>query len=108
MSNAVRHAKPTVINVSLRCDPPNLVLEITDNGSGIADPQTACIEGFGLSNMQARAEKLIGGEPPMMFRTAKSTLYYPGTKKKATDLLNGSGRVRYFRGGILLNRKGQK
>jgi signal transduction histidine kinase len=58
MSNAVRHAKPTVINVSLRCDPPNLVLEITDNGSGIADPQTACIEGFGLSNMQARAEKL--------------------------------------------------
>src|SRR5262249_35835177 len=58
MSNAVRHAKPTVINVSLRCDPPNLVLEITDNGSGITDPQTACIEGFGLSNMQARAEKL--------------------------------------------------
>ena len=58
MSNAVRHAKPTVINVSLRCDPPNLVLEVTDNGSGIADPQTACIEGFGLSNMQARAEKL--------------------------------------------------
>ena len=58
MSNAVRHAKPTVISVSLRCDPPDLVLEITDNGSGIADPQTARIEGFGLSNMQARAEKL--------------------------------------------------
>jgi hypothetical protein len=44
----------------------------------------------------------------MIFRTAKSTLYYPASKKKATDLLNGSGRVRYFRGGILLNRKGQK
>ena len=58
MSNAVRHAKPTVINVSLRCDPPNLVLEVTDNGSGIGDPLTACIEGFGLSNMRARAEKL--------------------------------------------------
>jgi hypothetical protein len=39
---------------------------------------------------------------------AKSTVYYPASKKKATDLLNGSGRVRYFRGGILVNRKGPK
>jgi signal transduction histidine kinase len=39
MSNAVRHAQPTVINVSLRYDPPDLVLEVTDNGSGIAHPQ---------------------------------------------------------------------
>jgi signal transduction histidine kinase len=58
MSNAVRHAKPTVISVSLRSDPPNLVLEITDNGSGIADPEAARKEGFGLSSMQARAVNL--------------------------------------------------
>jgi PAS domain S-box-containing protein len=58
MSNAVRHAKPTVISVSLRCDSPNLVLEVTDNGSGIANTGDACREGFGLSNMQARAENL--------------------------------------------------
>ena len=58
MSNAVRHAKPTVISVSLRCESPNLVLEITDNGFGIADPQTAFKEGFGLSNMRTRAERL--------------------------------------------------
>jgi signal transduction histidine kinase len=31
MSNAVRHAKPTVINVNLHCNPPNLVLEVTDS-----------------------------------------------------------------------------
>jgi two-component system, NarL family, sensor histidine kinase LiaS len=58
MSNAVRHAQPTVINVSLRYDPPDLVLEVTDNGSGIAHPQAASRNGFGLTNMQARAKNL--------------------------------------------------
>jgi signal transduction histidine kinase len=58
ISNAVRHAKPTVISVRISYNPPNLVLEVTDDGTGIADPQEACREGFGLSNMQARAEKL--------------------------------------------------
>ena len=58
LSNAVRHAMPTVINVSLCCDPSKLVLEVADNGSGIANPQAACREGFGLSNLQARAKNL--------------------------------------------------
>jgi PAS domain S-box-containing protein len=58
ISNAVRHAKPTVIRVDVRWEPPNVVLEITDNGSGIANPQLASRGGFGLSNMRARAEKL--------------------------------------------------
>ncbi|MBV8413630.1 MAG: GAF domain-containing protein [Verrucomicrobia bacterium] len=58
MSNAVRHAKPTVINVNLRSRPPNLVLEIADNGSGIADAEAASKEGFGFSNMRARAENI--------------------------------------------------
>jgi signal transduction histidine kinase len=58
MSNAVRHAKPSVISIHLRCQPPDLVLEVTDNGSGIADSQAAGKEGFGFSNMRARAEKI--------------------------------------------------
>jgi signal transduction histidine kinase len=58
ISNAVRHAKPTVINVSVRGEPPNLLLEVTDNGSGIAEPQLVSGDGFGLSSMRARAEKL--------------------------------------------------
>lgn len=58
MSNAVRHAKPTVISVTLRCNPSDVVLEITDNGSGIAHPEAARQDGFGLSNMQARAKNL--------------------------------------------------
>jgi signal transduction histidine kinase len=58
IGNAVRHAKPTVISVNLRCEAPNLVLEVTDNGSGIADSHAASREGFGFSNMRARAENI--------------------------------------------------
>ncbi len=58
MSNAVRHAKPTIISVNLRCNPPDLILEITDNGCGIADSQAANSEGFGFSNMRARAKNI--------------------------------------------------
>jgi signal transduction histidine kinase len=58
ISNAVRHAKPTVISINLRCEPPNLVLDVTDNGSGIADFKAASREGLGFSNMRARAENI--------------------------------------------------
>jgi signal transduction histidine kinase len=67
MSNALRHAKPTVINVNLRCDAFDIVLEVTDNGSGMADSQAAGREGFGFSSMRARAEN-IGGK--LCVRTA--------------------------------------
>ena len=60
MSNAVRHAKPTVISVHLRCNPPDIVLEIIDDGSGVADSRAASREGFGFSNMRARVKKLRG------------------------------------------------
>ncbi len=69
ISNAVRHAKPTVINVNLRSEPPSLVLEVTDNGSGIADSRAARREGFGFSNMTARVKKLNG---TLNIRTASS------------------------------------
>ena len=55
ISNAVRHARPTVISVNLRCNPTYIVLEVTDNGSGIADSHLANSEGFGLSSMRSRA-----------------------------------------------------
>jgi two-component system NarL family sensor kinase len=60
ISNAVRHARPTVIGVSLRRNPTNLVLKIRDNGSGIANDRSSD-EGFGFGNMRARA-KNIGAE----------------------------------------------
>ena len=69
ISNAVRHAQPTVINVNLRYHPPDMMLEVIDNGSGIADSEAASKEGFGFSNMRSRADN-IGAQ--LEVRTARN------------------------------------
>ena len=56
--NAVRHANPDLIVVTLRWDPPNLVLQVNDNGSGISAARLEKNEGFGLGNMRARASEI--------------------------------------------------
>jgi PAS domain S-box-containing protein len=71
ISNAIRHARPTVISVSLRRNPPNLVLKIRDNGSGIAGGRSSG-EGFGFGNMRARA-KNIGAELDIRSRAGSGT-----------------------------------
>ncbi len=58
--NAVRHANPTLIGVTLRWDAPNLVLRVKDNGSGIAAARLEKSEGFGLRNMRERASEIDG------------------------------------------------
>jgi PAS domain S-box-containing protein len=60
ISNAVRHAKPTVVSVRLRWDPPNLILKVKDNGSGISSASLEKSEGFGLRNMRTRAAQIDG------------------------------------------------
>src|SRR3984893_6201944 len=60
ISNAVRHAKPTVVSVMLRWEPPNLILKVKDNGSGISSASLEKSEGFGLSNMRTRASQIDG------------------------------------------------
>jgi PAS domain S-box-containing protein len=59
ISNALRHAKSTAISVTLRSDPPNLVLKVKDNGIGITT-KAETREGFGFVNMRARVKKLKG------------------------------------------------
>ena len=59
ISNALRHAKSTVISVDLRSDPPNLILKVKDNGRGITT-EAETREGFGFANMRARVKKLKG------------------------------------------------
>jgi PAS domain S-box-containing protein len=61
ISNAVRHAKPTAVSVRLRLEPPNLILKVKDNGSGISRASVEKSEGFGLRNMRTRASQ-IGGK----------------------------------------------
>jgi two-component system, NarL family, sensor kinase len=58
ISNAVRHAKPTMVSVTLRWETPNLILEIKDNGSGISNASLEKSEGFGLRNMRTRASQI--------------------------------------------------
>ena len=59
ISNALRHAKSTVISVSLRSDSQSLILKVKDNGRGITSEAEAR-EGFGFVNMRARVKKLNG------------------------------------------------
>jgi signal transduction histidine kinase len=58
ISNAIRHANPTFLNVLLQSNSTELVLEINDNGTGIATAQLRNSEGFGLGNMRDRAKQL--------------------------------------------------
>jgi signal transduction histidine kinase len=60
ISNAVRHARPTVVSVTLRWEPPNLILKVKDNGSGISRASLKKSEGFGLRNMRTRASQIDG------------------------------------------------
>jgi PAS domain S-box-containing protein len=60
ISNAVRHAKPTVVSLTLRWEAPNLILKVKDNGSGISSASLEKSEGFGLRNMRARASQIDG------------------------------------------------
>ena len=55
---ALSHARPTEIGITLRRSPPDLVLKITDNGSGFVSNEKVRVKGFGLSNMRARAASL--------------------------------------------------
>ena len=59
ISNAMRHASATTISVTLRSDPANLILEVRDNGSGMAG-EAQSSEGFGLGSVRARVKTLNG------------------------------------------------
>ena len=58
--NAVRHANPTLIAVTLQWEAPNLVLQVKDNGSGISAARSETSAGFGMGNMRERASVIDG------------------------------------------------
>jgi signal transduction histidine kinase len=58
ISNAVRHAKPNVVTVTLRWDPPNLILQVKDNGSGISRARLEKSAGVGLGSMRDRVAQI--------------------------------------------------
>jgi signal transduction histidine kinase len=58
LSNVLRHAGATALEVALRREADRVRLSIADNGRGIASDSAS---GMGLSNMRARAGSLPGG-----------------------------------------------
>jgi signal transduction histidine kinase len=69
ISNAIRHGKPTVVIVTLGWEPPNLILQIKDNGPGIPPTCLVKSEGIGLRSIRKRAAH-IGAK--LVIRTGPS------------------------------------
>lgn len=60
LNNSLKHAQAHTLDITLRCLPQSLDLEVVDDGRGF-DPASVPAGGMGLSNMQHRAS-LIGGK----------------------------------------------
>lgn len=58
LTNVLKHARATRVEVRLGLDGDRLVLEIADDGRGEPDPAAAAGNGRGRANMRARAERL--------------------------------------------------
>jgi signal transduction histidine kinase len=58
ISNALRHAKPTVISVVLKGDLSLVTLEVRDNGTGIDRIRLESQDGLGIASMRDRAKHL--------------------------------------------------
>ena len=57
ISNALRHARPTVISVLLKGDSSLVTLEVRDNGTGIDRVRLENEEGLGINSMRDRAKQ---------------------------------------------------
>jgi signal transduction histidine kinase len=62
VSNAVRHARPRTVRITMTDEPAHWVLAVADDGVGMEQhPELYAREGFGLTSMRQRAGA-IGGE----------------------------------------------
>ena len=59
LSNSLRHGNPQHVEIALRSEPENVVLEISYSGEGF-DPNVPGRKGVGLVSMAARAEEMRG------------------------------------------------
>jgi signal transduction histidine kinase len=58
IGNAIHHGRPTIVIVTLDWKPPNLILQIKDNGFGIPKTRLTKGEGMGLRSMRERAAQI--------------------------------------------------
>lgn len=72
LTNIMRHAKATRVDVLLKQENGQLVLVVQDNGRGISEDEIAGTRSLGLVGMRERA-MLIGGEVSLHGRPGKGT-----------------------------------
>ena len=73
VSNAVRHARPRNVRISLTGKPGDWLLSVADDGRGMEQrPERAAQQGFGLTSMRERASA-IGGEFKIESRPGEGT-----------------------------------
>jgi signal transduction histidine kinase len=72
LTNVARHANATRVNVRLKEDTDNIILEVADNGRGITEMEIQNSQSFGLLGMRERA-LLFGGEVNITGRQGKGT-----------------------------------
>jgi signal transduction histidine kinase len=79
ITNAVSHANPTKLTITLRYQEPQVKLIVEDNGSGFdASPETA---GFGILGMQKRAQA-VGAQLTIAGAPGKGTQVHVSARSK--------------------------
>jgi len=86
VSNAVKHASASAIDVYLHYQPEKLNVVIADNGKGF-DTGERCKSGIGLNNMHVRAE-LLKGKLEVVSEKNKGTTITLSIDNTETSLLN--------------------
>ena len=84
LTNIGRHAKATVVRVSLKADGEQLVLQVEDNGEGIRPEATSDSRSLGLLGMRERAS-VLGGEATISPITPHGTRVSLRLPRAATD-----------------------
>jgi signal transduction histidine kinase len=73
VSNAVRHARPHIVRITMADGPMHWTLAVADDGIGMEQsPEASARQGFGLSSMRQRAGA-IGGEWQIESRPGSGT-----------------------------------
>jgi signal transduction histidine kinase len=72
LTNVIRHAHATRVDVALREDQGHLVMEVKDNGRGISIDEITNTKSIGLLGMRERAT-LLGGELTIIGQAGQGT-----------------------------------
>ncbi|HMH44730.1 MAG TPA: ATP-binding protein, partial [Pyrinomonadaceae bacterium] len=88
LTNILRHAQATRVDVAIREEAGEIVLTVSDNGRGITEADKSRLQSLGLLGMQERAH-LIGGEIDITGFEGKGTVLTVRVPIGRSKVLNG-------------------